>query len=118
MKSISLTQVTAFVVAVTMASFLVNAEKALAHNTEGNGANHREHATASPVSENEALSTEKFTFTSLDSNKDGKLSEDEVLAGKNEWLVKSFKQIDSNSDELLTEQELVDFVSKTAAAAQ
>ncbi|WP_019028379.1 hypothetical protein [Colwellia piezophila] len=117
MKSISLTQVTAFVVAVTMASFLVNADKALAHSAEGNDANHSEHSTVSAVSENVVLSTESFTFTSLDINKDGKLSQQEVLAGKNTWLVNSFKQIDSNLDELLTEQEIVDFVSKTAAAS-
>ena len=116
MNSISLTQVTAFVVAVSMASFFVNADEALAHSTEDNTAAHAEMSVSSVVVEETKELTDKFTFTSLDTDKNGKLSQQEVVAGKNEWLVKSFKQIDSNADKSLTEQELVDFVAKTTAA--
>jgi len=100
-----------------MGSFLINTEKAFAHNTDINSTKKADLLTADTVSEAEIFNTEKFNFTSLDINKDGKLSEKEVLAGKNEWLVKSFKKIDRNADALLTEQELVDFLSKAAIAS-
>ena len=115
MNSLSLTQVTVFVVAVCMASFFVNADEALAHSSEDAKAVHSD-ILASPVAAEDSKDTsDKFTFTSLDTDKNGKLSQQEVIAGNNEWLVKSFKKIDSNADEALTEQELVDFVSKTTA---
>ena len=117
MNSISLTQVTAFVVAVSMASFLVSADDVHAHNAEDNKVEHVEHSASPAVAEEVKAVNDKFTFTSLDSDKDGKLSQQEVLAGKNDWLVKSFKQIDNNADELLTEQELVDFVAKNTSKA-
>lgn len=117
MKSISLTQVTVYVIAMAMGSFLINTEKAFAHNTDINSTNQAEILTANTDSAEVVLNTEKFNFTSLDINKDGKLSEKEVLNGKNEWLVKSFKKIDINADALLTEQELVDFLSKAALAS-
>ncbi|PKI12904.1 hypothetical protein [Colwellia sp. 12G3] len=118
MNSISLTQVTAFVVAVSMASFFVNADDALAHTTEDNTVVHAENSVSSAVVEAVEESNDKFTFTSLDTDKNGKLSQQEVVAGKNEWLVKSFTQIDSNADKSLTEQELIDFVATTAAATK
>lgn len=115
MNSISLTQVTVFVVAVSMASFFVSADDALAHSTEENSTTQAEQSVAVEVTAEVTKSNDKFTFTSLDIDKDGKLSQQEVIAGKHEWLVKSFKKIDSNADEVITEQELVDFVAKTTA---
>ena len=119
MDSISLTQVTAFVVAVSMASFLVNADDDLAYTNEDNTVVHAENsANAEAIKkaiEEVKEPSDKFTFTSLDIDKNGMLSRQEVVDGKNEWLVKSFTKIDSNADESLTEQELVDFVAKKAA---
>lgn len=119
MDSISLTQVTAFVVAVSMASFLVNADDDLAYTNEDNTVVNAEN-TANAEAIKKAIEevkepNDKFTFTSLDMDKNGMLSRQEVVDGKNEWLVKSFTKIDSNADESLTEQELVDFVAKKAA---
>lgn len=119
MDNISLTQVTAFVVAVSMASFLVNADDDLAYTNEDNTVVNAENsANAEAIKkaiEEVKEPNDKFTFTSLDIDKNGMLSRQEVIDGKNEWLVKSFTKIDSNSDESLTEQELVDFVAKKAA---
>lgn len=119
MDSISLTQVTAFVVAVSMASFLVNADDDLAYTNEDNTVVNAENsANADAIKkaiEEVKEPNDKFTFTSLDMDKNGMLSRQEVVDGKNEWLVESFTKIDSNSDESLTEQELVDFVAKKAA---
>ncbi|OUR80920.1 hypothetical protein A9Q75_09660 [Colwellia psychrerythraea] len=120
MDSISLTQVTAFVVAVSMASFLVNADDDLAYTNEDNTVVNAENSANAEAIQKaiEAVKepNDKFTFTSLDTDKNGMLSRQEVVDGKNEWLVKSFTKIDSNADESLTEQELVDFVAKKAAA--
>jgi len=117
MDSISLTQVTAFVVAVSMASFLVNADDDLAYTNEDNTVVNAANAEAiQKAIEVVKEPNDKFTFTSLDTDKNGMLSRQEVVDGKNEWLVKSFTKIDSNADESLTEQELVDFVAKKAAA--
>jgi Ca2+-binding EF-hand superfamily protein len=115
MNSISLTQVTLFVVAVSMASFFVNANEASGHSTK---TAHTEFLASPEAAEKTKELTDKFTFTSLDNDKNGKLSQQEVLSGKNEWLVRSFKKIDSNADKALTEQELVDFVAKTTAATK
>ncbi|ALO35830.1 hypothetical protein CMT41_14700 [Colwellia sp. MT41] len=116
MNSISLTHVTAFVVAVSMASFFVNADDALAHSTDDNSAVQAAPSAKALVIAEVKESANKFTFTSLDNDKDGKLSQQEVMAGNNAWLVKSFQQIDSNADKAITEQELVDFVAKTTAS--
>lgn len=116
MNSTSLTQVTVFVVAVSMASFFVNADEALAHTTEDNTVVHAKNSVSTKVAEEVNELNDKFTFTSLDTDQNGKLSQEEVVAGKNQWLVKSFTNIDSNADKSLTEQELVDFVAKKAAA--
>lgn len=119
MDSISLTQVTAFVVAVSMASFFVNADDELAYTNEDNSLVNAENsanaeAIIAAIEEVKAPS-DKFTFTSLDLDKNGMLSRQEVVDGENEWLVKSFTNIDSNADNSVTEQELVDFVAKKAA---
>ncbi|PKG83742.1 hypothetical protein CXF85_09545 [Colwellia sp. 75C3] len=122
MNSISLTQVTTFVVAVSLASFFVNADDALADTTEASTVIHSETSVITEIVEVAVEEikemNDKFTFTSLDTDKNGKLSQQEVIAGKNEWLVKSFSQIDSNTDKSLTEQELVDFVTTTVATSK
>ena len=115
MNSISLTQVTVFVVAVSMVSFFVTADDALAQPTQDNTVVHTGNSASAEVIEEAKESNDKFTFTSLDTDKNGELSQPEVVVGKNEWLVKSFTQMDSNADGSLTEQELVDFVAKKAA---
>lgn len=116
MNSISLTQVSAFVAAVCMASFFVNADDELFHNHERSTAAQIEQTLAEEPVEAIEESNDRFTFTSLDTDKNGKLSQKEVEAGKNEWLVKSFKQIDSNADKSITEQELVDYVYQSTEA--
>jgi len=118
MNSISLSQVSAFVVAVSMASFFVNADEALANNIKNKVITGNEIAAGVIEVAVEEGTSDKFTFTSLDSDKNGKLNQKEVLTGKNEWLVKSFDEIDSNADESITEQELIDFVTKTTAVTQ
>jgi hypothetical protein len=122
MNNISLTQVTAFVVAVSLASFFVNADDALADTNEGSTLVHSETSVITEivevVIEEEQASNDKVTFTSLDIDKNGKLSQQEVIAGKNDWLVKSFKQIDGNADKSLTEQELVNFVATAAVTTK
>ena len=122
MDSISLTQVTAFVVAVSMASFFVNADDELAYSNEDNTVVNAENsANAEAITaaiEEVKEPSDKFTFTSLDIDKNGMLSRQEVVDGENRWLVKSFTNIDSNADNSVTEQELVDFVAKKAATTK
>jgi len=118
MNNISLMQVTVFITAVSMASFFVNADDALTHRLKADKTAQSESSVNSEATKLAEESNDKFTFSSLDTDKNGMLSQQEVLNGKNDWLVKSFKQIDSNSDESLTEQELIDFVAKTSAVSQ
>ena len=114
MSSISLTQFSAFIAAVCFASFFVNADDDLAQ--ERSAPAQVEKVLLEESVEAVEESNDKFTFTSIDIDKNGKLSKQEVVAGKNEWLVKSFKHIDSNADNAITEQELVDYVSQTVEA--
>ncbi len=121
MNSISLTQVTALVVVVCMVSFFVNADDELTHNHNDN-----QNASISSVATNlvsskrldkTEASNNRFTFSSLDTDKNGKLSHHEVIVGKGAWLAKSFQKIDINTDQFITEQELIDFVSKKNASS-
>jgi Ca2+-binding EF-hand superfamily protein len=123
MNSISLAQLSIFVIAVSMASFFVNADDSFVNSTEDNAIVAEstvvtESAVITETTEAVEEAKDNFTFTSLDSDKNGKLSQQEVLNGKNVWLVKSFKAIDSNKDESITEQELVNFVAKTKSVSQ
>ncbi len=115
MSNISLTQVTALVAIVCMASFFVNADDELTHNRDDSSSSVVENSLDDQVAKETKASSNRFTFSSLDTDKNGKLSHQEVIAGKSEWLANSFKQIDVNTDQLLTERELVDFVSKKNA---
>ncbi|TMM47569.1 hypothetical protein [Colwellia ponticola] len=117
MNSNNLTQISALVVIVSMASFLVIADDALTNKSEQNTLVYAETSVKTVVVETPVVKEpgDKFTFTSLDTDKNGKLSQQEAEQGKNEWLKQSFKKIDSNADKAITEQELVDFVAKKAA---
>jgi len=118
MNSISLMQVSAFVVAVSLVSFFVSADDAFIYSAEDNITAQTENSATEEVVEAVERSNDSFTFTSLDSDKNGKLSQKEVLNGKNDWLVKSFKEIDSNVDKSITEQELMSFVARTYSTSQ
>lgn len=117
MNSNNLTQISALVVIVSMASFLVIADDALTNKSEQNTLVYAETSVKTVVVETPVVKEpgDKLTFTSLDTDKNGKLSQQEAEQGKNEWLKQSFKKIDSNADKAITEQELVDFVAKKAA---
>lgn len=114
MKSISLTQLTAFVVAVCLASFFVNADEPAAQSNEESTVLMTQSDDSAEVVEED--SNDRFTFTSLDLDQNGKLSQKEAVAGNNQWLIKAFYQIDKNDDEALTEQELVDYATYMVAS--
>lgn len=116
MNSNSLMHISVFVVIVSMASFFVIADDALTNKSEQNTLVYAETSVKTVIVETPAAteSSDKFTFTSLDTDKNGKLSQQEVHQGKNGWLKQSFNKIDSNADKAITEQELVDFVAKKA----
>ncbi|MBU2869775.1 hypothetical protein [Colwellia sp. E2M01] len=126
MNNISLTQISAFVAAVCLVSFFVNADEELVtYNTE----EHTEIVTEVTDNSvevdlelidetNELENTgDSFTFTSLDTDQNGKLSLEEVAAGKNNWLLRAFDEIDENTDASITEQELVNFATYMASKA-
>jgi len=94
MKTISLTQVTTLVWVAFTASFFVSADD----------------STTVLKPESSALIQDQFIFSSLDTDKDGALNKTEVKASKNKLLAKSFNEIDSNGDGLLSKEELVAFV--------
>jgi Ca2+-binding EF-hand superfamily protein len=94
MKNISLTQVTVVVWIAFTASFFVNADDSAKELNQ----------------KSSALVQDQFIFNSLDTNKDGALSKEEVKVSKNQLLTKSFQQIDGNNDGLLSKEELVAFV--------
>lgn len=94
MKTISLTQVTALVWVAFTASFLVNADESNAVINQSSA----------------ALAQDQFIFSSLDTDKDGALSKDEVEVSKNKLLAESFADIDANNDGVLSKEELVIFV--------
>ena len=122
MNNISLMQISFFVAAVCLVSFFVNADDALtAYNMEETTEIYTE-ITNNPASvevtqnsEDVEDTSDRFTFTSLDSDQNGKLSQQEVIAGKNDWLLRTFNEIDSNTDALITEQELVNFATFMAS---
>lgn len=112
MRSPSLTQLSIFVVIVCLASFFVSADQTSNQKTSHSLPNGVLDTTS--VIKVEEPSNGRFTFSSLDSDNNGRLSQQEVHKGKNNWLVKAFVDIDTNADKALTEQELVDFAAKVA----
>lgn len=113
MKAISLTQVSVLVVLASMASFFSNANNVVSHEQSNNKLTDVATSIVDGINENSEQHGDRFTFTSLDTDKDGKLNQQEVIAGNNEWLMQSFKKIDINIDDSLTEQELVEFVTRS-----
>lgn len=111
MKSISLTQLSVCILVVYLASFIVSADQV--SNKPVTDTQALNHDNAEEISAVEP-SNNRFTFSSLDLDKNGKLSQKEVSHGNNNWLVKAFVDIDANADQSLTEQELIDFAAKVA----
>lgn len=96
MKKISLIKVTGFVITAAFASNFVSAEEKVNKVIE--------------KVQSEALQSEdKLNFSeliaSLDTNKNGKLSEDEVAVKKNNILQEAFTKIDINQDKEIDEAE-------------
>lgn len=115
MKNISLTQLSVFIVIVYLASFFVSAEQDSTKRLDYSEVAKIENSTPNKASEE---SSGRFTFSSLDLDQNGKLSQKEVSNGRNNWLGKSFIDIDANADMSLTEQELVDYAAKVAASSK
>lgn len=117
MKSISLTKVSLLVVAASMASFFTKANETTAQLISQN-MTHVESSVVNNVEEPVTKRGDRFTFTSLDTDRNGRLNHQEVIAGNNEWLMQSFTKIDVNTDRSLTEQELVEFVTRSNVIIQ
>ena len=99
MKTINLGQLSSFVVIMLAASFFVSAT---------------EKEAAKPVQAVPAIND--VAFNTLDLDKNGMLSQQEIIASNNEVLVKSFPKIDQNADLSLSKQELADFVIQIKGA--
>ena len=115
MNNISLTQLSLLVAAVSLASFFVNANQTSNYTTNESGVLNTVKTTHLEAGE---ASNERFTFTSLDSDQNGKLSKQEVIKSRNNWLAKAFGEIDANADKSLTEQELVDFAAQIVTTSK
>ena len=115
MVNINLTHLSFFIMIIWLSSFFVNADQSSTHNVAETTV-----LNATNLQEVEEVkgSSNRFTFSSLDSDKNGKLSKKEVAQGRNNWLVQAFNQIDINEDSALTEQELVDFAAKVASNSE
>jgi hypothetical protein len=94
MKSIDLTQVTTLVLMAFTVSFFVNANDSEIELNQ----------------QPSALVQDQFVVSSLETDKDGSLSEEEVKASDNKLLAKSFAEIDGDGNGLLSKEELVAFV--------
>jgi hypothetical protein len=115
MQNITLTQLTSVIATICMVSFLVNADDTQRNLMQNQGvffssavvkAKHYNgistHGGAKPT-------TNKFVFSTVDQNNNGKLSYQEVLSIKSQWLLSSFNAIDTNTDKSITEQEIVEY---------
>ena len=115
MQNITLTQLTLVIATICMVSFLVNADDTQRNLLQNQGVIFSSagvkveryngistHRGAKPT-------TNKFVFSSVDQNSNGKLSYQEVLSTKSQWLLSSFNAIDSNTDNFITEQEIVEY---------
>lgn len=101
MKNISLFNVSAMVCVAIMASFYVNAKHGVLTESE---------LVKATVKQNDEL-VDNVAFRALDTDNDGLLSQPEVDASQNKLLMQSFKRIDSNGDNTLSQQELSNFVT-------
>ena len=99
MRNISLLKLSAVVVSASMASFFVSADEISITSAD-----------KEPAQVQEKSGVEKIAFSALDTNKDGKLSKQEVGASKNQLLAQAFSKIDLNADDELTQDELDSFI--------
>jgi hypothetical protein len=119
MKSITLTQLTFIIVAICMVSFFVDADDIQDNKIEDSEVLIVK--TSSVGNSDEAKSKfkqvtsspNKFIFAKVDENNNGKLSYQEVLSTKSQWLLSSFKAIDSDTNDFITEKEIIDFSYKS-----
>ncbi|TWX59504.1 hypothetical protein [Colwellia hornerae] len=112
MNSISLTKVTLLVGTCALASYFVNAGDKVASLDIPTV----EQTAVKPVAtkmlsvDNVAKSTPAI-LTKFDDDKNGLLNEAEVIASKNEKLVKHFKDIDKNADAEISASELKTYLA-------
>ena len=112
MNSISLTKVTLLVGTCALASYFVNAGDKVASLDIPIA----EQAATKPVAtkmlsvDNVAKSTPAI-LTQFDEDKNGLLNEAEVIASKDEKLVKHFKDIDKNADAEISASELKTYLA-------
>ena len=119
MKSITLTQLTFIIVAICMVSFFVDADDIQVNKIQDYGvliaktSNIGNSDEAKSKFKQVTSSPNKFIFTKVDENNNGKLSYQEVLSTKSQWLLSSFKAIDSDTNDFITEKEIIDFSYKS-----
>jgi hypothetical protein len=102
MKNISLSQMSSMVFIMLVASFFVSA---------------KEVSSVIPVADVPVKqSINEVVFNTLDLDKDGLLSKDEITSSNNEILLISFEKIDSNADLFVSKQELTDFIDQVKGA--
>ena len=119
MKNITLTQLTLIIVAIGMVSFFVDADDIQVNKIQDYGvliaktSNIGNSDEAKSKFKQVTLSPNKFIFAKVDENNNGKLSYQEVLSTKSQWLLSSFKAIDSDTNDSITEKEIIDFSYKS-----
>ncbi|WP_286265944.1 hypothetical protein [Thalassotalea atypica] len=100
MNKTRLIEISAIVMAATLATFVVNADQEVR---------------LSNVSiKTPAHATNNLTalFSTIDTDKDGLLSKSEISASKNDLLMRNFKAIDKNTDNSISNEELSAFSAK------
>ncbi len=102
MKNISLTKVSVMVFTAITASFIVNANDSAIAN---------ESFIEVAAIDQSKQKIDKIAFNAIDTDKNGLLSLEEVMASNNQVLVTSFKKIDSNADSSVSQQELTSFLA-------
>ena len=118
MQNITLTQFSIITMAVCMVSFLVNANDFKEGKVQNkviltaNSASINNNNATGFDSDNAKSVPTKFIFSAVDKNNNGELSYQEVLLTDSQWLLSSFKAIDSNINNSITEKEIVDFAYK------
>ncbi len=101
MKNISLSKVSVMVLAAITSSFLVNANDSTIAN---------ESIPEKAVVEQSEQKLAKLAFNTLDKDKNGLLSQEEIGDSKNQILEQSFNKIDSNKDLSLSQEELAAYI--------
>jgi hypothetical protein len=119
MQNITLTQFSVMTAAICMVSFLVNAndfhvneEHSKIMLTANSGRINNNNVTRFHFDDAKSVPN-KFIFSVVDKNNNGELSYQEVLLTNSQWLLSSFKAIDSNTNDSITEKEIVDFAYKS-----